>query len=232
VGKLAELIGSQRADLAAFFRDDPRGRKIPDYLDALAEHLRSEHAEIGRELDGLRKNVEHINDIVAMQQSYARLSGVAETVPVVELVEDALRMNAGAMLRHEVEVVRDFQTEAVVTVDKHKVLQILVNLLRNAKYACDESGRGDKQIRLSIAAGDQRVRIEVRDNGVGIPAENLTKIFSHGFTTRKHGHGFGLHSCALAARELGGSLVAQSDGPGCGALFTLELPYKSEARAA
>jgi C4-dicarboxylate-specific signal transduction histidine kinase len=104
------------------------------------------------------------------------------------------------------------------------VLQILVNLIRNAKYACDEAGRPDKRLSMRVTKGDELVRIAVRDNGIGIPPENLTRIFGHGFTTKKDGHGFGLHSGALAAKELGGSLTAHSDGVGRGATFTLELP--------
>jgi C4-dicarboxylate-specific signal transduction histidine kinase len=160
-----------------------------------------------------------------MQQSYARISGVTEPVKVTDLVEDALRLNAGAFQRHEVEVVRDFAPGAPdITTEKHKVLQILVNLVRNAKYACDESGRADKRMTVRVTHGQGRVRIQVADNGVGIPPENLTRIFNHGFTTKKDGHGFGLHSGANAAKELGGSLVAHSDGQGRGATFTLELP--------
>ena len=119
----------------------------------------------------------------------------------------------------------------MLTVDKHKVLQILVNLVRNAKHACDDSGRIDKAITVRITAGERSVRIAVIDNGVGIPPENLTKIFSHGFTTRKEGHGFGLHSGALAARELGGSLTVHSEGTGRGATFTLELPWMPDPGA-
>ena len=111
-----------------------------------------------------------------------------------------------------------------ITVDKHKVLQILVNLVRNAKYACDESGKAEKLITLRIETATNGVRISVIDNGVGIPAENMARIFTHGFTTRQSGHGFGLHSGALAAQQLGGSLRAESDGLGCGAAFILELP--------
>jgi signal transduction histidine kinase len=110
-------------------------------------------------------------------------------------------------------------------VDRHKVLQILVNLIRNAKYALDDRGHHDKRMILRIAPGGSgTVKISVLDNGVGILSENLTRIFGHGFTTRKGGHGFGLHSGALAAKQLGGSLTCQSDGPGKGATFTLELP--------
>jgi signal transduction histidine kinase len=123
-----------------------------------------------------------------------------------------------------VEVVREFENVPPMNVDKHKLLQILVNLVRNAKYACQESERVDKQMTVRVANGDGRIKISVIDNGVGIPPENLTRIFNHGFTTRKDGHGFGLHSGALAAKEIGGSLNVHSDGPGQGAAFTLELP--------
>jgi signal transduction histidine kinase len=162
-----------------------------------------------------------------MQQSYAKVSGVAESVGIAELVEDALRMNSAALQRHEITLVRDFQVKATITVERHKVLQILVNLIRNAKYACGEAGRLDKQITLQIAERTGAIEVAVIDNGVGIPAENLTRIFGHGFTTRKDGHGFGLHSGALAAREIGGELGVRSDGPGRGATFTLRLPFTS-----
>ena len=108
---------------------------------------------------------------------------------------------------------REFTPLPPITVDKHKVLQILVNLIRNAKYACDESGRSDKLITLRIESGARGVRISVIDNGVGIRAENMGHLFTHGFTTRQSGHGFGLHSGALAAQQLGGSLRAESEGP-------------------
>ena len=140
------------------------------------------------------------------------------------LVEDALQMHAAALARHGILVVRDYHDIPVMSLDKHKVLQILVNLVKNAKHACDDSQRSDKRVTLRISRCPLGVSIVVTDNGVGIPAQNMTRIFSHGFTTRKNGHGFGLHSGALAARELGGSLDAASDGPGCGAVFTLQLP--------
>jgi len=111
-----------------------------------------------------------------------------------------------------------------MNVEKHKILQILVNLVRNAQYACDESGRADKRLTMRVANGGGRMKITVMDNGVGIPPENLTRIFNHGFTTRKGGHGFGLHGGALAAKEMGGSLTVHSDGIGHGAVFTLDLP--------
>jgi signal transduction histidine kinase len=90
----------------------------------------------------------------------------------------------------------------------------------------DEAKRQDKLMTIKVGTdGNGHAKIEVVDNGIGIPEENLTRIFAHGFTTRRDGHGFGLHSSALAVRELGGSLQAHSDGTGKGATFTLLLPF-------
>jgi signal transduction histidine kinase len=149
-------------------------------------------------------------------------------INVVNLLEDSMRMNAGALSRHRVEVVREFEDVPPLNLEKHKLLQILVNLLRNAQHACQDSERADKRLTVRVANGEGRIRISVIDNGVGIPPENLMRIFNHGFTTRKDGHGFGLHSGALAAREMGGSLTVHSDGPGHGAAFTLELPCPAQ----
>ena len=228
IAKLAAMFDEHKADLAEFLTKDSRGQMIPGYLGTLAESLVVEQKALITELEHLRKNVEHIKDIVAMQQAYAKTSGVIETISVPDLLEDALRINAGSLARHNVDIIRDYQARPVVTTDKHKVMQIIINLVLNAKYACDESGRLDKQITVRTTSDDRGVKIAIIDNGIGIAAENLTRIFNHGFTTRKHGHGFGLHSGALAARELGGSLNAQSSGPGQGATFILELPYKPD----
>jgi PAS domain S-box-containing protein len=231
LSKVVALLHEHEADLGNFFTNDPKGKQLPGYLSQLAGHLAGEQAAALDELALLQKNIEHIKEIVAMQQNYARTSGVPEQVGVVDLVEDAFRMNTGAMERHHVNVVRDYPAKPVVLIEKHKVLQILVNLIRNAKYACDDSGRQDKQIILRVANGNGSIKISVIDNGVGIPAENMARIFNHGFTTRENGHGFGLHSGALAAKEIGGNLIAFSEGPGRGATFTLELPVQQKGKS-
>ncbi len=224
VSRVAALLEEHANDLPKYLAEDSKGQKLPAYLAALGQTLEHEQKVMTAELEELRHNVEHIKEIVAMQQTYARVAGVIEPVSIVDLVEDAIRMNSAALSRHEINLVREFATRPTITTDRHKVVQILVNLLRNAKYACDESGRSDKRITVTVAANAERYAITVRDNGVGIPPENLVRIFSHGFTTRKGGHGFGLHSGAIAARELGGALTVESAGPGTGATFTLVLP--------
>ncbi|MBC8003076.1 MAG: PAS domain S-box protein [Opitutaceae bacterium] len=224
VGKTAVLLDQHSHDLAAFLTGDPTGRKLPIYLGRLAGQLDDERAEVLQELQLLAKNIDHIKDIVAMQQNYAKVSGLTETVQVSDLVEDSLRMNEDTLANHAVEVVREYTTLPPMPVEKHKLLQIMINLIRNAKDACVDAGRKSKRIVVSVTPGPDCVRIAVFDNGVGIARENLTRIFAHGFTTKVDGHGFGLHSGALAAREMGGSLTVHSNGLGTGATFTLELP--------
>ena len=230
LAQVAGLLSQHQADLGAYLTHDPKGRLVPDYMRELAKHQAQERETLSTELDLLRKNIEHIKDIVAMQQNYAKVSGVVERMPAAQIVEDALQMNGAALDRHGVKVVREFEENLWLFTDKHKVLQILVNLIRNAKYAMREKGEQfEKRLVVKIARSNpQRATIVLRDNGVGIKPEHLARIFSHGFTTKKDGHGFGLHMGALAAKEMGGSLSAQSQGPGTGATFTLELPLAEE----
>ena len=220
------MLCEQNGRLAEFLTTDPKGQLLPKYLDTVAGQLTEERDELLAKVKSIAQNIEHIKEVVAMQQSYARVSGAYENLMADELVEAALRINIAAFDRHGIEVAQEFTPELPpVCVDRHKVLQILINLLRNAKHAMEGLDRNNKRmvISISMASADQ-VAIIVRDNGVGIPANHLTKIFSHGFTTKKDGHGFGLHSGANAAYEMGGSLTAHSEGPGKGAEFTLKLP--------
>ena len=221
------LLTEHRETLGHFLTCDEKGKQLPGYLVKLAECLSAEQKLLLNETVSLSKNVEHIKDIVVMQQNYATSSGLTEKLDLTSLVEDALRLNAAALLRHGITVLRDYSPDLPqLLTEKHKVLQILVNLIRNARFACDESERPDKCITVRVTRDGESVRIHVIDNGVGIPPENLTRIFSFGFTTRPQGHGFGLHSSILAAGELRGRLSAQSDGLGKGATFILELPFQ------
>jgi PAS domain S-box-containing protein len=227
VARVAGLLEEHAGDLAQFITVDPTGRETPAYLRRLGNYLEREQQTLLKEIELIQRHVEHIKEIVAMQQGYAKCFGIVEKVQVPDMVEDALRINAGALARHEVQVVRDYNlTISEIAVEKHKVLQILVNLIRNAKDACHEGSCREKLLTIRLTNSGDRVRIEVVDNGVGILKENLKRIFSFGFTTRKGGHGFGLHSAALAAAEMGASLAAHSEGPQMGATFTLELPLQ------
>ena len=226
------MMREQNGHLVEFLTNDPKGKLLPEYLDTVTAQMAEEQDKLIAKVETVAQHVEHIKEIVAMQQSYAKVSGAYENLPVVELIEDALRINTASFERHGVELAREFEPGLPsVCVDRHKVLQILINLVRNAKHAVEAAdGERRKIVIKACHTLPGRVIVCVQDNGVGIPRENLTKIFNHGFTTKKDGHGFGLHSGANAAKELGGSLTAYSDGPGLGAEFVLELPITDAAR--
>ena len=231
VCQVAALLQAQGAQLGEFMTSDERGRLIPGYLQALGEQLVKDTDAALEHMASLRKSLEHVSNAVAMQQNHAKLTSVHETVSVVDLVEDSLRLSAGAFARRGIDLRREFDPTPPVSVDKHKVLQILVNLIRNAEYACAESGRKEKVLTLRVEGDATLVRISVIDNGVGIAPENMSRLFTHGFTTRPSGHGIGLHSSAIAARQLGGLLRAASAGLGQGATFVLEVPREPRGAA-
>ncbi len=223
--KAVELLREQGSRLGAFFEEDPRGRQFPAYLAVLSGQLTQEREAVLEELRRLTESVDHIKSVVSMQQEHARFAGVLERVEVPRLLEDAMRLHAVSFERLGIQLRCEYGAQAsAVMVDRHKLLQILVNLLSNARHALLESQQPDKQLTVRVEQAGERLRIAVADNGVGIAPEHLQRLFSQGFTTKKDGHGFGLHISALSAEELGGSLHCESEGPGQGATFTLELP--------
>ncbi len=228
VVRTAQLLKEHEADLVPFMTDTPQGRMLPDFLEKLSLRLVEEQTSVLEELELLTRNIDHIAQIIRVQQGYANVGGLQEFTDIGLLVEDALQMSASMFLRHHIEIVRDFAPLPKMWVDKHKILQILINLVRNAKHALTDHGTAVKRLVVRVVEeSDDRMRISVSDNGIGISEENLNRIFEYGFTTKNDGHGFGLHGGAIAAREMGGSLNVSSEGHGLGATFTLELPINT-----
>ena len=222
LSRLTSILPKTSDELATFIRDNDKGRVLPSYLPQLGNYLADEYAQIARETGLLGKNIEHIKDIISRQQTYAKISGIIEPHEIQPLIEDAIELNVDAFHRHSVDIVCNLDKVPCAAVDKHKVLQILINLLQNAKHAVATSNV--RCITIGLAQFEDKIRVTVTDTGMGIRPENLNKVFTHGFTTRKDGHGFGLHSGANAAKEMGGQLTAHSDGEGKGATFILTLP--------
>ena len=233
VNRLGELVGvlqDHHSDLNDYLGNDPRGQRVLPYLASLARHLEEERDLLGKEVASMAQHISHIKEIVATQQTYARSSGVYEKVELTEVMDDVVGIAEAGMERHSIDLRTESEPLPPINTDRHKVLQILLNLLRNAKDAVKASGNQERKIRIQmLRVNDERVVIRVADNGIGIEPASLVRIFSHGFTTKRDGHGFGLHSGALAAKQLGGSLSVDSPGTGGGATFTLELPINSAA---
>jgi PAS domain S-box-containing protein len=232
--RATQLLREHAGDMATFLTQNSQGQKLPTFLIALGEQLREERDTMLKEMQALSDSVDHIKSIVTMQQKHARTAGTLEQVTVPQLIDEALRLNAGSFERKGIHIVRDYGDVPAILVDRHKLLQILVNLLSNARHALAETPRAEKrvEIRVRLTPDKKRLVMEVADNGVGITPENLGRIFTQGFTTKKTGHGFGLHISSLAATEMQGRLSCSSPGPGRGATFTLELPLEPEPPAA
>ncbi len=229
LGDVVSLLDKHKHELGTFITTEEPGKKLPAFLANLSEELVDEQKRCLEALEALTKHVQHVGDIIQLQQSHSKAKGLTEPTSIAELVEDTIQINSEALTRNNVDVRCEIADLPTVLLDRHKVLQMLTNLISNAIYALSKSGRDDKV--LKICVGEPRegfFRIDVCDNGIGIPKENLTRIFEHGFTTKKRGHGFGLHSTALSANELNGSIRVHSDGPGKGAVFTIELPFKTQ----
>ncbi len=233
LGKVLALLAAQPSP-GEFLDKDPKGKKVIPYLETLKVTMEEERRSLVTEVESLQKNLEHIKQVVAQQLSSAKgrpTSELSERVELSELFQDAIHVaktgrDGGA---GEISFVRELAAPSIET-DRHKLMQIVTNLLANARDAV--AGRPDATvtIRTSFREADMIV-IDVADNGVGIPAATLERLFSHGFTTKPDGHGYGLHGSACAAIELGGKLGAFSDGPGCGATFRLTLPRSRGRRA-
>ncbi len=225
--KVSRLIQDHQSEFADFVRDNQRGQKLPHYIQKVTEALCCERQQVNEEFCDLIKNIDHIKEIVTVQQSMAKSSGLQQELRVSDLIADTLTASKGSLARHGINIVQEIEDpDATIVSDKHKVLQILINLIKNAKDALVENATQHPEIKIKSTTTGDRLAIQVIDNGIGIPTDKINKIFQNGFTTKHSGHGFGLHSSANAATELGGSLTAASDGIGKGARFELCLPQK------
>jgi NO-binding membrane sensor protein with MHYT domain/signal transduction histidine kinase len=222
VARVAKLLAENGDQIGPFLANDPRGREIPAYLTQLGEHLAGENRTLYAEMQAIAAHVEHIGKIVAAQQTYARRGGVSEEVEVTELVDNAIALNFAGTA--DVTIRRDYQSAPRLILDRHKLIQILGNLLSNARHALRDLQHGERVLTVRVRPAARALELEIEDTGVGIEGEVLGRLFAFGFTTKKDGHGFGLHASANLAKELGGDISVHSDGPGRGARFTLTLP--------
>ncbi|WP_309895452.1 AAA family ATPase [Archangium sp.] len=235
VGRLKQvtsLLEEHHEDLADFLTRDERGTQLLHYLSALGDELLREHQGRQDTLDVMAKHLEHIRVIIQVQQRpYTRSTVLPEECDLSQLVSDALSVQLPSLQRHGITVTQELSPLSGVWLDKHKVLQILVNLISNARNALEPLPEG-RHLHVRLATHGNTARLQVVDNGMGIAPELREQLFSQGFTTREGGHGLGLHSSALAAKLLGGSLTLESEGPGKGATATLELPLKGTGATA
>ena len=227
VGKAATLLRTHEERITSALPELPQLSSVPTYLAALGAHLAGERTRLLDEARRLLEHLDHLRHVVSLQQSYAENLGVKEFVALKDVVEASVELNVEAFQQASVTVERAYDELPPQLLDRHRVMQILVNLLRNAGQAMEQCPAEARVVRVRVEKnGEPQVKVHVIDRGIGMSAEALARVFEFGFTTKKTGHGFGLHSCANLAREMGGRLSCHSEGQGKGATFTLELPFQ------
>ena len=228
LGELSKMIAEHKGDLGEFLANDPKGQQVPKFIGALATYWKDEQSVLITETAMLLKHLQHIQEIISLQQNLSKKVYVEQITAIDLTVDEALLICGIEGSKHNIRIVKHYEKMKPVIVDKVKLLQILVNLIHNAKDALVQSSQQDKVITLKCGLLNPKTfYIEVSDNGIGIDSTGLKRIFNHGYTTKTEGHGFGLHASALAAKEMGGGMIkVTSPGVNWGAVFTLELPNR------
>jgi PAS domain S-box-containing protein len=227
VGQVVDLLEKNSDHLSEYLQNDPQGKYIPEYILALFKTLKKEYDTISQEIDRISKNMSHINDIILTQNDISRTLGMKEKVFLPQIIDAALGMADTSFDQYNIHVEKKYQETPYLIVDKVKLLQILINLIRNAKESLIRSSEDEERIMtlsLEEENSSHQMKICIKDTGIGILKENMSKIFSLGFTTKERGHGLGLHMSALNAQEMGGKMTVESEGPGKGATFTIFIP--------
>ncbi len=229
VHRIAELLKNHEKNWEIFLTQDPKGKRIPPAIMKLGSHLIAEQQTVRKELEGLVRNIDHVKQIIISHQTMAKSRGISEAISVVELLDQAVELSFQPGDAKWIRIQRDYQSVPPVVTDRHQLLQILVNLLRNAKQAMQLQFGVDHflTIRVEGRTEDGRsVVITIQDTGMGIAPEHLARMFTRGFTTKHDGNGIGLHSSMVTIHRMGGLLKAHSDGIGAGATLTLILPVE------
>lgn len=221
--QLHDLLLEHKDTLSEYIKNDENGKLIIPYIQEYAKKLTVETASLKTELDRLAVNLQHVNNVIAMQQSYGRSKGLVELTSISELIDTTCALMTNKLIQASITIIRDFAILPPIATVKAKVQQILINLITNSIDSLSASKNIDRKIIIKLIKIENKIQISVIDNGVGIRNENLTKIFSFGFTTKKEGHGYGVHNSALLASELGGELRVMSEGQDKGATFILEI---------
>lgn len=217
--KLIKLIEDQKD--TPFFSSDPKGKMILPYLEALERKLGEERMGVVGEVSSILKNLQLIREIVDTQQSQEAFGGPLTTCRLEDVIEDALKVSRSHLEPEGVEIHRELKVPINLEIHRATLTHILINLIKNAADALAENPKEDRHLYLISEKDGCVASLTVKDNGIGISAENLERLFSHGFTTKKTGHGFGLYYCANAMHDMGGAIEVNSDGSGKGTSIKL-----------
>lgn len=209
-------------DVNQYLTNNTQGKKIPSFVVALGPLLTRERQRMDAALERIEDGISLMKESVRTQQAYANSSFMYQEIDLAKEVDTMIALTISDSKGGGVVIEKRFAPHAPLIAQREKVGHIIANLIKNAFEALSEVPRDRRRITISIFEGAYGTTVlEVSDTGCGIKVEDLTRIFSFGFTTKPDGHGFGLHHCANAMTEMNGKLSVSSPGLGKGATFTM-----------
>lgn len=224
---LYNLLKTNESNIDEFFTTNPKGKRVIEYIGKLSDEHKKNKQWLTKQTHLLQNYIEHIKQVVQDQNNLAKLGGVTDEVHVPDLVHEVITMYKNKISSNHILIKKEFEQTKTAYIDQVKVIQILINIVKNSIESLIESQPPNKIIQIKITDEKTHFAIIISDNGIGISTSALKKLFTVQFTTKKQGHGFGLHASAIAAEELGGKIYAMSDGTNQGATITLKIPYKN-----
>lgn len=226
--KANKLLREHIDHIDQFIFEDPRGKKLLNYYLKLEEPLKKEREDIVSQSERLDEKISIISDVITAQQSHAVSNQITSETDLSEIVESTLSLQEDLVDDYKLDITTELKAGTPVIAQRSKLIHVLVNFIKNAGESMEENGDDDKKLMIKTWEDSYKVYLSVMDNGKGIKVENIDKIFSHTYTTKNKGHGFGLHSSANYMKEMGGKIEVDSKGNGMGTTFTLVFPIIRE----
>lgn len=223
--KLADMLTVHKENIATFLTEDPQGTHVVEYIDELAKCWDREHKQGLVELQDITKNIVLIKNIITTQQAVVKVDSLEQIISIDELLDEILLLS-GISNNKEITIHKEYGPIKPAMIDRIKLFQVLNNVISNGKDALKESTNPNKILSIKTSLENGQIVFEISDTGSGIDSANLKKIFNFGFTTKKNGHGFGLHASALTVNQLGGEISVKSGGLNQGAIFIIRIPYR------
>ena len=235
---LAKALEQNQENFSDYIQNDPQGQKVLPFILTLAADFNIVQQQWEQTVERIRNRTSHIVDIIRTQNSYHRASTTRKDINLRAAILDAIRILQDSIDKRQIQIAVDCDNAPKeIRIQESQFHQVLVNLIKNAVEAIDElaqSGEGNNneapRIEIRSHIQDDFLSIDITDNGIGIEAENLQRIFSAGFTSKEHGSGLGLHSSANFVISSGGEIQACSNGKGSGATIRIILRLSSIQR--
>ncbi|MDR8391578.1 ATP-binding protein [Aliifodinibius sp. S!AR15-10] len=232
IAKFKQANKKLKENIDDFTFSNPQNELLLNYFLKLEEPLEKEYDRLKEQNNRLTEKVNLINEVIAAQQDFSKADIITEEINIRDLVEKAFTLQSAEFKQQNIKIKRDYHDIELVKIEKTKAMHVLFNLLNNARDAMKEGKNEDNILKVKCWQDDEFVHLSITDNGVGIRKENLSKVFTHGFTTKRRGHGFGLHTCANYMKGMKGKISAESEGIGHGATFTISFAKQRESKSA